>query len=265
MNSPKTKIINLLTDLKENHNAIGTKTELEDEGASFEEIRFFNEISNHAGLDLTLKIGGCGALNDIREAKRIGIKKLVAPMIESSYALKKYVQTIKNVFESKLPEIYINIETITGYKNFDEMFLTEESEILYGIVIGKCDMAKSMGLTCDDANCGKIFEVVSDILKKSEKYNKKVFIGGCISMDSINFFTRLPKNCFTGFETRKIIFDSTNINSESILKSINFEIQWIKYRQEQLNISRIDDDQRQIILQKRYNKLVSSSENLVLK
>ena len=44
---------------------IAVKQSLEDEGASFEEIKKMREISLKANLDLNVKIGGCEAKNDI--------------------------------------------------------------------------------------------------------------------------------------------------------------------------------------------------------
>ena len=58
------KLIHTLKKLKK-YGVSAVKQSLEDEGASFEEIKKMREISLKANLDLNVKIGGCEAKNDI--------------------------------------------------------------------------------------------------------------------------------------------------------------------------------------------------------
>ena len=106
----------LLYELKNNYNAAGLKAEFESEGASYEEVEELKQLSLQSGLPLTLKIGGCGALRDMINAKKIGVNAIVAPMIESKYALNKFIQTYRTVYKEFNIDLYINIETETGYK-----------------------------------------------------------------------------------------------------------------------------------------------------
>ena len=83
-------MVALLTELKERHNVIGVKAEFEAEGTRQEEAMRLKEVSLKAGLGMTLKIGGCEAIRDMFEASDLGVEHLVAPMVETPYALKKY-------------------------------------------------------------------------------------------------------------------------------------------------------------------------------
>lgn len=260
-------MLNILMDLKENHHASAIKAEFEDEGSSFREARLLKELAAKTNLDLTIKIGGCGALNDVYEAKNIGVHTIVSPMIESPYALKKFLQTIKTAYSDTIeqPDLFINIETIMGYKNFDGILSIPEAKDLTGIVVGRFDMAKSIDLTCKDINCEKIFEVVNDLAVRIKKLNKKFFVGGSISKDSINFFNRLPENSLNGFETRKVIFDANYVlkdqDIEGILKAIKFEIMWIRNKEILYGTLQEKDFKRLEILEKRNKELIAEVQN----
>ena len=96
MNLLEQQMCDTLKDLKENHHVWGVKAEFEAEGTRLEEAMRLKEVVTKAGLDLTIKIGGCEAIKDMLDARTIGVKAIVAPMVESSYALKKYVQKISS-------------------------------------------------------------------------------------------------------------------------------------------------------------------------
>lgn len=257
MHSLEKKVLNILTDLKENHNILGIKAEFEDEGASLEEIFLLKNLARKVNLELTVKIGGCGALNDANQTKNIGAEIIVAPMIESPYALKKFIQTVNLVYKESKPKLFANIETITGYENFDEIMSIEETKEISGIVVGRFDMAKSLGLVCKDCNGERLFNIVNDLVIKTKKLNKIFAVGGGITDCSIEFFKKMDIS-IDKFETRKIIFDAKTINDKNIvdgiLKAIDFEIEWIKLRNEIYGIFQDKD----II---RIQKLQTRSEN----
>ena len=48
----------------------GIKQSLEDEGASFNDIKIMKKITSAAKVDLNVKIGGCEAKNDIFFCKK---------------------------------------------------------------------------------------------------------------------------------------------------------------------------------------------------
>ena len=97
MNALEKKMVALLTEMRESHNVVGVKAEFEAEGTRLEEAMRLKEVSLKAGLGLTLKIGGCEAIKDMFEAASLGTEHLVAPMVETPYALKKYLQAVKLV------------------------------------------------------------------------------------------------------------------------------------------------------------------------
>ena len=83
------KISTILKNLK-NLGVSGVKQSTEDEGSSFDDISLMRKITKKIGLNLNVKIGGCEAKNDIFFCKRVNVDGIVAPMVESKYALKKF-------------------------------------------------------------------------------------------------------------------------------------------------------------------------------
>ena len=66
----------------------GVKLSLEDEGSTFEDLRIMSKITKSLNINLNIKIGGCEAKNDINFCKSLNPNSIVAPMVESEYALK---------------------------------------------------------------------------------------------------------------------------------------------------------------------------------
>lgn len=267
MNNLEKKMVDTLINLRQEHNVVGIKAEFEAEGTRMEEALRLKEVVTKAGLELTIKIGGCEAIKDMYDARTIGVNLIVAPMIETAYALKKYVQALKFVFpeeERKDIAFYMNIETVTGYKNLEEMLQTEYSKYIDGIVLGRVDMTGSLGLTREDINTEQIFDIANNMALLCQKYNKQFVIGGGVSYHSLPFFKRLPKNSLYKFETRKIVFDAQkafedkNID-KGILKAVGFELMWLKNKRKFYEMIYKEDEKRIIMLEDRYKKLIEET------
>lgn len=267
MNQLEKKMVNTLINLKENHHVTGVKAEFETEGTRFDEALRLKDIVMHAGLELTIKIGGCEAKKDMFDARTIGVDTIVAPMIETEYAMQKFVKATKLVFpkeEREDKKFFVNIETITGFRNLDKIIESPFFEDLDGVVLGRDDMSCSLGLTTDEVNGEEIFEIAEVIATKVHHKGKDLVIGGGVSADSIPFFNRLKANCLTRFETRKVIFDAQKAlkNSDAqkgILKALGFELMWLRNKREFYKMIFEEDAQRIALLESRHNKLIEAA------
>lgn len=266
MDKLEKKMVDTLKDLKENHHVIGIKAEFEAEGTRMEEALRLKEIITRAGLELTIKIGGCEAIKDMFEARTIGVNTIVAPMIESEYAVKKFVNASKYVFpseERKDMEFAINIETKTGFNNLDDIVSSPCFSDITGCVLGRIDMTGSLGLSREDINTEKIFDIAKVISEKMKEKGKQMVIGGGVSAHSLPFFKRLPY--LTRFETRKVIFDAqSSLTDEKnagrgILKAVGFELMWLKNKREFYKMIYNEDAQRIKILEDRYKDLIKDA------
>ena len=88
--------------------ATAIKQSLEDEGSSYEDIKNMQKICKKVGMPLNLKIGGCEAINDINFCRLISSNNIIAPMVETKYAFKKFIKNLimlnsytKNYFKNK--------------------------------------------------------------------------------------------------------------------------------------------------------------------
>lgn len=121
MNKLERNMVDVLNDLRENHHVIGIKAEFEAEGTRLEEALRLKEVCMKADLGLTIKIGGCEALRDIYECRVIGVERIVAPMIESPFALMKFLKAAKLALpadERGDIALGVNIETISACRCF---------------------------------------------------------------------------------------------------------------------------------------------------
>lgn len=211
MNKLELSNSSLLKDLIEHSGVLGIKTSFEDEGASFNEVLRLKELCNQAGTKLLLKISGAEAKRDLSDSIIIGVKGIVAPMIESPFALDKYIESAKKILGSELMsniQLGVNIETINAYKNFDEIVKSDGFEELYHITLGRVDFVKSLNKDRSFCNSDDMYEIAETLFSKAREKSKKVYMGGAISIDSKEFLTKLfKKGLLDKFETRYVIYD----------------------------------------------------------
>lgn len=271
MNNLEKKMLETLKDLKANHHVIGIKAEFEAEGTRLDEAMRLKEVVTCAGLDLTIKVGGCEALKDMYDARTIGVNAIVAPMIESPYAVKKYLQATRMAFpeeERQSMKFLINIETKYGFQYLEEILNSEMAKDLTGIVMGRTDMTGSLGMSKDDINHDSILKLAQEIAKLTLKYKKELVIGGGVSAMSLPFFKRLPEGALNRFETRKVIFDAPTALQDpnadkGILKAVGFEIMWIKNKQNFYGQIALEDTNRIQVLESRYKKSIQEAGGFV--
>lgn len=261
MNSIEREMVTVLKDLKRDYHVSGVKAEFEAEGTRMEEAMRLKEVVMTAGLDLTIKIGGCEAIRDMYEARVLGVERIVAPMIETAFALTKFIKAIELVFpedEKSHIDFAVNVETITGFKNFAEMLSAPGIERIGEVVLGRVDMTGSMGLGRDDINTDAIFDIAKDICAKAHAKGLKTVIGGGVSAHSLPFFRRLPAGHLDRYETRKVIFSCPGALSENaekgILKAVYFELLWLKNKRDFYGLIYAEDANRITMLEDRYKK-----------
>jgi hypothetical protein len=260
MNLTERKMISLLKELMYEHAVVGVKAEFEAEGTRTEELMRLKEICLAAKIPLTLKIGGCEALRDMYDARAVGVDNLVAPMVETPFALRKYLKAISIAFpedEQEKVDFLINVETIQTVMLLNKILEIPEIGKLDGIVLGRSDLIGSMGLDKKEINGKQVLEICRDVFRQAKKKNLICVIGGTISINSLPFLSDLS-DYLDRFETRKVCFACKEALRKDpvngINKALDFELLWLQNKKNYYRSISVEDHKRIMTLKDRGKK-----------
>ncbi len=256
MNITEIKMLEILKKLKNEYGVLAVKAEFEAEGSRTDELVKLNEIVFRADMDLFIKIGGCEAVRDLDQCRLLGASGIMAPMIETPFAMQKFVGAAKKVYGNEDGiEWIINAETKTCRENFEEICAAGRG-FLNTISIGRVDLSASMGLSRDDINGEEVYNACEYFSKAARANGLKVGFGGGISIDTVPFITKMSKLA-DKFETRKVVFkmdDNEQKLKEGILLAMEFETLYLKNKCEFYDRMANEDRDRLIMLEERIKK-----------
>ena len=236
----------------------GIKISFEDEGALLHEHIIMSHLTSSINIDLAIKIGGCEAKRDIVDCMNLNCTSIVAPMVESQFSLKKYINSCKQYKVTQ--NLGFNLETIGAYNNLNE--LKEEFNSINYVTFGRVDFVSSLNKDRTYVDSEEMYDYVSHVFKTVKTYNKKCYMGGAISITSEDFIKKLIKeNLLDKFETRYIIFDAKKISDfkTCIYYANLFEVAWLKYIREMYLMSADKDIKRIEMIEERIN--INSNSN----
>ncbi len=204
--------------LNQQHCVIALKTGTEVEDMDGAEIAAMRQISAAAGVPLVIKIGGPEARRDMRECLALGVDVLLAPMVESVYALVNFVDTAKSIMREmgKEARLAINLETGLAVRNLDAMIASAAFAELSQVTIGRGDLSKSMNLAVDDE---EVLTVTRNALVRLNRQNKITSVGGGLSVHNIGHMSEfLPAQ---RFNTRHIVFENSETFSRDAARNLS--------------------------------------------
>jgi len=251
MNTLEIKMVELLKKMKRSFGVVDVKTEFEAEAARIEEVMRLKDIADRADLGMILKIGGAEAITDMFEAQHIGMSGLIAPMVESGYAMSKFIAAVNNYFPADARQkitFGVNIETILAYQNLGDILGQKGIEIIRKVTVGRVDMTGSLGLGRDDINCDRIYQITEDIFRQAKKKKKITTLGGGIAVEAVPFIRKLSaQKLLNFFETRKIVFKTPkkfNRMKEAVVLANRFELLWLENKKNYYGRIFQEDDKR---------------------
>lgn len=218
-----------LLQMREEYGATSLKVSTEDAGMSYEEIRTVHRLF-HDILPIQAKIGGVEARQDMRAMVDIGCRAIIGPMIESSYSLQKFIESLKQELGEK-PYAFIgkqiNIETETACRNLDKIFARPEIAEITQITVGRTDLCRSMGR---EPNHHEVMRRVAEVVSAAKERNIPVSVGGRITpKDAV----RLMEVCApTRLNTRDVGLDPNLCQNleEAVQRMLDFEIAVLEHQ-----------------------------------
>jgi hypothetical protein len=231
------KLVDQLVRLREEYDLQGIKAEFETEGSSFRDLVRLRRITDKSNVSLYLKIGGVEALRDIKDSLEIGVDGLIAPMVESQFGLKKFLDAVASIYKNKSIHRSINIETEQAVANFDEIIALGMKKNLDNITVGRTDLSCSYFDSQITPDCDFIFDLLTDLGNKIAATEMTMTVGGSLSRQSIEQFKK-RSDAWDGliryFETRKVILPAEVMlkGKNSIVQAHRFEELYILAKKE---------------------------------
>jgi hypothetical protein len=263
MNAHERKMCDLLKRGKDLYGVVATKAEFEAEGTRTDELLRLLEIAHRADVDIALKIGGCEAIRDMLEAKQFGVRYIIAPMVETPYALGKYIQAVSHVFRDQDREDLVflfNLETVTAFENFGAMAaLASSARGCDGVVFGRVDFAGSLGIGREGIESEEVTSSAEKAAALCKDNSLEFVVGGAVSIDAISSLQRVRSIHLNRFETRKVVFRADSLESaelESGLKdAVHFELLWLINKRDYYGFIHKEDEKRINMLEERWKVL----------
>lgn len=262
MNLVEKQMLDILKSMRDEADVVSVKAEFEAEGTRVDELLRLVDIARAADLKLTVKVGGCEAIRDLYEAKQIGVDFIVAPMVETPYALSKYNSAIQLAFsehEREAVEFLFNIETQTGLSNLTEMVQVASEGFIDGIVFGRVDFVGSKNQPRDFVNSREVTEAVLQVARAAKAANLQMVMGGAISFDAIQPIKEVGLEHLNRFETRKVVFSGMALDNpgleSGLLNAVHFELLWLINKRDYYSRITNEDSKRIEMLDKRWKVL----------
>lgn len=238
----------ILTEGREKFYFDGVKAEFEAEGTRTDEFLRLLELARRARLKVGLKIGGAEAVRDLIESRQFGVDYIIAPMVETPYALSKYIEAKNKVYdadEAQSVSFLFNVETINTLRNIDEMAeIASQPGGCDGMVFGRVDFVGSLGIGRGAINESQVTRHIVEAAERARDTGLELVMGGGISSDAIGALREVRRTTLHRFETRKIIYDAAVLDGDhavdALALAVEFEMLWLQNKRE--HYQRIADE-----------------------
>lgn len=195
------------------------KGEFEAEGLTRVDVAAEALFAARQGLNYLVKISGAEAKSDILYLAELGVTSIVCPMIESPFAMSKYMDMI---LPSTFNEIGVTIETKTAVGNIDDIL--GAGTLLTEVTIGRTDLTASYG--GDSVESERTIGMVKTVARAAKEKGLEVTMGGSISKATCETLRNDAEllSLLDFVETRKVVMPVKQLLVESGLDhALNLE------------------------------------------
>ncbi|WP_249208609.1 aldolase/citrate lyase family protein [Acetobacter okinawensis] len=265
MNKCEREMLDLLKRLRQDFGAVSVKAEFEAEGTRTDELLRLIDLARRSDLKVTLKVSGCEAVRDLIESKQFGVEYIIAPMVETPYALQKFILAKNKVYsrdQQEDTEFLFNVETITTYNNLPQMMeVARTPNGVQGAVFGRVDFSGSMGLARNAIDTDQITDYVRKTGAACKESGLDLVVGGAVAISSLPELNKMRDTHLTRFETRKVVFgaDSATLPemAQGLQKTVYFELLWLQNKRDHYETIRDEDSARIKMLSDRWDQIKS--------
>lgn len=237
MNLAERRMLDLLKKGRDQHGVVAVKAEFEAEGTRPDEFLRLLELARRADLKVALKIGGCEAVSDLHASKLYGIDYIIAPMVETPYALSKFADAKDKVYGANAEgtEFLFNLETGATLESLESMLPLAKAR-LDGIVFGRVDFTLSRGLPRSAINEQEITRAVLTVAEACARADIDLVVGGSVAVEAAAALGEIRNIRLDRFETRKVIFDGAAVETHDfeagITNAVAFELAWLQNKRD---------------------------------
>ena len=250
-------MLELLRRGRDDHGVVAVKAEFEAEGTRPDEFLRLLELARKADLKVALKIGGCEAVSDLLASRLYGIDYVIAPMVETPYALSKFIEARDKTHDADdrtQTGFLFNLETETTLRNLETMAQAAKGH-LDGIVFGRVDFTLSRGLPRGDVDTRAITDAVVQVAQVARDLDLELVVGGSVSTASLPALREIRAVRLDRFETRKVIFSGEALSLQNIVAGIEtavrFELAWLKNKRDYYGAIAHEDSARIAMIERR--------------
>ncbi len=192
----------------------------EEEGLATEEVRWL-AAGIPAGIGCIVKIGGPCARADLRLAGEVGATAVVAPMVESPFAMRRFLEAADEDLGSGGAQVAraFNLETAQALAQLDAILDVAGPGRLGFVNIGRSDLGASLGYQVGDA---ALHEIVAKAILHLQARGLPVHVGGKVTRATLK--PLLAKAPFPMFHTRFLAFDIGPRVGEAIDAALHIEL-----------------------------------------
>lgn len=256
MTPTETRMLDMLKKGRDHHGVVAVKAEFEAEGTRPDELLRLLELARRADLKVALKIGGCEAVSDLLASRLYGIDYIIAPMVETPYALSKFADARDKVYgaDADGTDFLFNLETATTLSSLETMAALA-AERLDGIVFGRVDFTLSQGMARGAINDRSITDAVVLAADACRRHGIDLVVGGSVAVEAKAALREIRQVRLDRFETRKVIFDGAVAESDdfdaAIANAVAFELAWLENKRDYYRAAAEEDAKRITMIRER--------------
>jgi hypothetical protein len=256
MNPTERRMLDMLKKGRDRFGVVAVKAEVEAEGTRPDEFLRLLEIAHRADLKVALKIGGCEAVSDLLASRLYGVDHIIAPMVETPYALTKFAEARDKTYggNAEGAQFLFNLETEATLRNLDAMLPIAKAK-LDGIVFGRVDFTLSRGLPRTAINDRQITDAVLKVAEACAANDLTLVVGGSVAVEAGPALREIRGVRLDRFETRKVIFDGAAAESSlfdaGIANAVAFELAWLENKRDHYRAIADEDSSRIRMIEER--------------